>query len=371
MPIVRVLGLQIVIASLTSVQQALFVRGFGFRHLFWVKLATAFVPGIFSIPLAILGFGPWALVAGSLAGALLNLILLWQRSAWRPQFIFDWVIAKHLIGFGIWVVGESLLGWLQVWGDNFVVGRFLGIDNLGVYQVGWNICAILFGVVLNPFLPVIYPTFSRLQDNTEALKSAFEKANRIVFMLALPMGVGLLMVGPLIESTFFGEKWQGLGMVISIIGFMFAVAWLVGLNPEVYRAMGRPEVNTKLAFVQVLYYIPAYLIASQYGFIPFVFVRLGVAMVANPMHVYLCVRMLGVSPWYIWRQGKLVMIPALFMAFSLVVMKMGITVVLSNLPDPVMLGILVATGVFVYVSTLWIINRQLLLQVMDLVKRGR
>jgi len=32
---------------------------------------------------------------------------------------------------------ESLGAWLIVWGDNLIVGRFLGVHDLGVYRTGW------------------------------------------------------------------------------------------------------------------------------------------------------------------------------------------------------------------------------------------
>ena len=83
-PVLRVLGIQIIIASLASVQQALFVRDLDFRGLFWIKLLTVFIPALFSIPLALLGYGIWSLVTGTLAGQFFNLLLLWMRSPWRP-----------------------------------------------------------------------------------------------------------------------------------------------------------------------------------------------------------------------------------------------------------------------------------------------
>ena len=110
-PVLRVLGFQIVIASLSSVQQALFVRDLDFRGLFWIKLLTAFVPGLFSVPLALFGYGVWALVGGSLAGQTLNLWLLWQRSPWRPKATFDMTLVRTLFRFGFWVLLESLGAW--------------------------------------------------------------------------------------------------------------------------------------------------------------------------------------------------------------------------------------------------------------------
>ena len=156
-PVLQVLGLQVVISSLSAVQTSLFTRTFDFRRLFWIKLATAFLPGFCSIPLAFWGYGVWALVAGYLASSLLNLGLLWWTSPWRPRWHFDWPLACRLFRFGIWVMGESFLGWFFLWGDNLLVGRFLGVNALGVYSVAWNICTMIFGLASEPLFAGALP----------------------------------------------------------------------------------------------------------------------------------------------------------------------------------------------------------------------
>ena len=368
-PVLRVLGIQIVIASLTSVQQALFVRDLDFRGLFWIKLLTAFIPGLFSIPLALYGFGVWALVTGSLVGQIINLYLLWKKSDWRPELRYDWVMARSLFAFGFWVLLESLGAWLIIWGDNLIVGRFLGVRDLGVYRTGWSLVTIIFGLVLNPFLPVLYPTFSRLQDDLPALKNTFYRVNRIVFALALPMGTGLLLVGSETATLLFGEKWQGLGFVLGVLGFMYGIAWLVGINAEIYRAMGRPDMNTKLMYAQLLYYLPAYYLAAQYGLETFTLTRLAVAVVATPIHIYLCVKLLGVSPFYIWLEGKPMILAALAMTAGVSVLKWGILTHVPVYPF-LSLGVLIGTGCLIYLGCLWLLDRSFVLTTSYLLKRA-
>jgi len=369
-PVLRVLGLQIVIASLSSVQQALFVRDFDFRGLFWIKLLTAFVPGLFSIPLALLGYGVWALVVGSLVGQVLNLYLLWNRSPWRPTFRYDVVLARSLFSFGLWVLLESFGAWLIVWGDNLIVGRFLGVHDLGVYRTGWMLVTIIFGLALNPFLPILYPTFSRLQDDLPALTSAFHRVNRIVFALALPMGTGLLLVGPEAATFLFGQKWEGLGFVLSVLGLMHGIAWLVGINTEIYRAMGRPDMNTKLMFVAVLYYLPAYYIAAQSGLETFTITRLAVAMIAIPIHIYLCVKMLNVSPFYLWHEGKPMIISTMAMAFGVAVLKWVILPLIHVPHVSISLAILLGTGSLTYLSCLCFLDQNFVQQTRAIIKKA-
>ena len=367
--VLRVLGVQIILASLTSVQQALFVRDLDFRGLFWIKLFTAFIPALFSVPLAIYGYGVWALVAGSLVGQTINLYLLWRKSDWRPQFRYDWLMARSLFTFGFWVLLESLGAWFIIWGDNLIVGRFLGVHDLGVYRTGWMLVTLIFGLVLNPFLPVLYPTFSRLQDDLPVLMKTFHRVNRVVFALALPMGTGLLLIGSETASLLFGEKWQGLGFVLSVLGLTYSISWLVSINTEIYRAIGRPNVNTILMYAHISYYLPCFYVAAQFGLKTFTIIRLMVAMVGILIQILFCVKQLGVSPFYIWQEGKHMIIATMGMAVSVSALKWGL---LPLLPIPyagLSLGALIFVGCFVYLGCLWLLDRDFILDVSTLIKR--
>ena len=61
------------------------IRDMGFRKLFGVRLVTAFVPGLFSIPMALAGFGVWALVVGTLASSSLYPFCFGEEY-WRPNW---------------------------------------------------------------------------------------------------------------------------------------------------------------------------------------------------------------------------------------------------------------------------------------------
>jgi O-antigen/teichoic acid export membrane protein len=366
-PVLRVLAAQIIIASFTSVQQAIFVRDFNFKSLFWIRLATAFSPGLISIPLAFFGYGVWALVAGSLTGQVINLVLLWNRSRWRPRFRYNMEVARRLFPFGFWVVLESVGAWLITWGDNLIVGRYLGVHDLGLYRTGSMLVTVIFGLVLNPVLPILFPAFSRLQDDRSALTSMFHKVNQIIIAIAIPMGLGLLLAGREITGALFSSKWEGLGFVVGVIGLMQGTAWLVGLNAELYRAMGRPDVNTKLMYAQLFYYLPAFYVSSHYGLVAFVWTRFFVALVATPIHIYLCVRMLRVSPSYLWQEGKHFFLAAGFMLLAINSAK-GLLGYAQ--PHPwIPLIILLSAGAFSYFAIVWIFNRAFLLHTKNIVLR--
>lgn len=355
-PVLRVLALQTIIGSLGSVQQALCVRELEFRRLFIIRLCSVVGPGLLSIPFALAGYGVWALVAGSLFGQGLSVLLLWFLSSWRPKFSYDWVLARRLFRFGSWVLLESVGVWLITSGDNLVVSRLLGTHDLGIYRIGSALVLVIFATLLSPIAAVAFPMFSRLQSNQPELSNAFLRINQFVVVLAVAFGVGLALTGPVVAEVLFGDKWQGLGWVITMLALMQGVGWIVGLNAELYRAIGRPDVNTKLMFVQLSFYLPTYWWGASQGLEFFCMVRLAVAVAALPLHLYLVNHLIGLPVGYLWNVGRSAVVAAIGMTLVVVVwQRTGI------MPGGLMsMASQITLGAGSFLSVLWLLDRSFL-----------
>ena len=367
--VIRVLCLQIVFISLIVVHQALFQRNFQYKQLFFIRLSSSAVPGLVSIPLALLGCGVWALVFGSLAGAFVQVLLFWKFSKWRPRLSYDFQLARQLFGFSAWVVLEAFLGWLIIWGDSIVLGHFLGVKELGVYRVGVTSIMFVFGIFFNPLLSVAYSAFSRLQSNQEELKQSFLKMTKMVASISLPLGVGLALLSQPISLAIFGQKWQGIEIVIAIIGIRDGIAWLVGINPEVYRAAGRPDINTKLLIAAVIYYLPVYIFAAHYGLLAFCTARLAVAIIAMGLHIFVANRILGLRFTYLGGcikeplLGSLIIVIVLYLISNFIGDTKGIEGLIK------IFG-MIFIGITAYLISLWLMRKELVLQFWRLAKEA-
>jgi O-antigen/teichoic acid export membrane protein len=368
--VLRVLGLQIVIGSLSTVQEGLFLRDFNFKLLFWARLATAALPALVSIPLAYFGYGVWAIVISSLVGIFINLIILWVRSPWRPQFCFDTGIARKMTHFGSWIVVDSLIGWFISQGDAVVVGRFLGIRDLGLYRTSRNIIAVIFALTLNPIYPMLYPAFSALHGDKEAFRSVLHKTNRIIMSLTLPIGAGIMCIATPLVAVVLGEKWRGIETVLSIMSLQMALGWLVGANPEIYRAMGRPDVQTKIALISLPLYLLVYLIAAPFGLTVFVLACLGLTIISVPIHIWMAVRMLNLSYLYLWETGKPMILSTTFMVLTISGIKWLLEIGSFIRPPIVDLFAFSIIGILVYVGSLWLLDKSFVLQTRNMVRKS-
>lgn len=293
--VIRVMSIQIIFYSLISTQQAIIQRTLNFKLLFKVRLVTVLLPSLFTLPLAFMGFGYWALVAGSLTGSFVNALAIWIISDWKPRFLYDVTIIKELFNFSLWSTAESILGWLIGWGDAIIVGAYLSIFSMGLYVTGNNLVQIVIALVLSPILPVLFSSLSRLQDDAVNFKKFFLKAHKVVCMISFPMGMGLFLFSNIIEEIIFGDSWEGVGFVIGVLGLMNGLLFFIRLNGEGYRAKGRADLNTKIMLINLVLYSIVYLTTIRYGLHVFLIFRAVVSFVQIPYHFKFSKKIFSIS----------------------------------------------------------------------------
>lgn len=294
--VLRVLALQMPFAAVSAVLTALMYKRFEFRQLLWVRLTATGAPGLASIPLALSGWSYWALVAGILAGQVLQLAMLWRLAGWRVRWPVDRSLTLQLLDFGKWSMASGLLGWLYSWLDAIVVGHYLGSRDMGLYRTGNTLVTVIFGLIFSPLLPVLYSLFSRAKHELVRLREALLTVTHAIPLVSLPVGLGLLSMRNEIGELVFGPHWTGIGLVIGLLGLSHAVGWIAGANGELYRAIGKPHVETLAMFLMLAAYVPVYLITVQHGLDAFLWARVALSVLALVLHIVVCWRVVGISP---------------------------------------------------------------------------
>lgn len=367
--VLRVMGLQLVLSAFDDVQEALLRRNFQFQQLVGRRLIPALTPALVSIPLAAAGFGYWSLVAGTLSGTALGVLLLWKVSDWRPRFRFDARIAGLLLGFGAFVAIESLQGWALNYGDNLAAGHFLGVENLGYYSFGFTLTVIMIGYAISPLASVAYSAFSRLKTDSAELQRLFIDSTRMLAMVVFPLALGLALVAEPAVSIVLGAKWLGAIPVIRILAIMPGLSWIIALNPQLYRALGRPDIMPKFHIATLIYIVPAYIISAQLGLIAFCLSRASVGFIFYIPHIWLSIKMLRLSRWYFWDCIRSPLFAGLIMS--------GVVFTLTSLLRPYnnswqewgKLIIILTGGAISYSLMLWLIDRSLCLRAVQLVRK--
>ena len=348
--VLQVMTLQVLLAALSSVQTALLQKEMNFKKLFWVRSTTVALPGLASIPLAWNGMGYWSLVAGTLTGQFVQVIMLWRMSSWRPALSFPLNVARPMGKFGAWVGASGLLAWFYVWADSLIVGANFGIQDLGIYRVGNQFAGLIFTLIFGPVVPVLFSQLSRIGPDRKRFRTSIEKVIRILTLIAIPISVIVYQFSDPLTIFIFGDKWQGVGLVVGILALMHGFSWVVGMNGEAYRAMGKPSLDTIVTASTLLVYLGVYFVSVKLGFDYFVWARLFLSLGALLLH-------LAVLQWVLSVRATSLLVYILLIAvFSFIVtelvqmtqVKLGYDSVLETIAGLILASLII--GAFLVIA---------------------
>lgn len=292
--VLKVMSLHILLGAISSVHVALLQKEMDFKRLFIVRFVTTGLPGIASLPLAWSGYGYWALVAGTLVGQFVQVIMLSLHSNWRPKLAFDYLIAKQMIAFGKWVVISGLLAWFFFWADYLIISMYLDSHHLGIYKVSNTVVILIVGLIAAPILPVFYSLLSSYKSDLNKIRSAVAKAEKILAVVLFPVGAGILIIGESIAPLLFSNEWEGVGEIVGIIALTQVIAYTISFRQESYRAIGRPDIETKVMLLSMMIRVPFYIYSIEYGLYALVVAKMLSTMLGVINHIIFSKIYLGI-----------------------------------------------------------------------------
>lgn len=207
--ILPVAGLTLLIAGFNPTRIETANRHLSLGRVTALDLAAQLAGIVLMIGLSLLTHSVWALVWGNLAGAAVKLALMTAYlPGHRNRFGWDRAIAGALLRYGGWIFLSTACGFLLAQGDKAILGRYLSLDSLGIYNVGYFLASfpvmLSAAVVSRIFIPIYREV---AEDGSERVRRKLRRMRfgmtGIVFLLVAVMALaGLPLVGLLYDPRY-------------------------------------------------------------------------------------------------------------------------------------------------------------------------
>lgn len=264
---IAVSSLNLLLISFTSIQMALYRRNLDFRTLFSIRFVTSIIPVFVTIPLAFFLKNYWALVIGSVAVKIAQVIVLVIKSKYKVKIYFSLRIFKDMFAFTSWTLLESISIWLTSNVDIFIVGRYLDNYYLGLYKTSMTTVNSYMGIISGAVTPVLFSSLSRFQNDPINFEKTYSKFQILISMFILPMGVGMFLFSDLVTVVLLGSNWieasQFIGMWGLVSSFSVVICYFAS---EVFRSKGKPNISLVYQLLHISTLVPVVLWAAPQGF---------------------------------------------------------------------------------------------------------
>lgn len=237
-PLSKVMFLTFVLNGLSIVQVNRLMKRMDVRMIAVSNVSALCVSGAVGISLALLGYGPWALVWQQLTMSGVKTLILWISERWVPTLTFSRESFSRIWRVGLSVFSSSMLNTICLNAYNFVIGIFYSLPLLGIYTQAdkWSKMgsATLTQLLTASFVPML----ASARDDAPRFKRYISKTHRFAAFITLPALGGMALVGAPLFHTLFGAKWDAAIILFQILCIRGIFAVFTGLYTRYLLALG-------------------------------------------------------------------------------------------------------------------------------------
>jgi len=251
--IIQALSFMLIINSIGAVHSALLEKTMDFKKRVLPEVVSSTVYFAAAIFLAISGFGVWSLVVATIVSNILYNLAMLLLSPIRISLTIDFALGKELLDYAKFVFATSLMVFVLANLDVAVIGRMLSAEMLGFYSMATTIAVLLPMQLSFTISKVMFPAYSLISEQKEALKAAYVKLIKYVFLFFLPLALGTILLAPMFVSVVLGQKWENPELIaamqiLAVLGFARAIG---SASTPIFMATGKPKILTIGAIMQL------------------------------------------------------------------------------------------------------------------------
>jgi PST family polysaccharide transporter len=196
----------------------------------------------------------WILVLGTLLNTCITVPASYIVARHRPRFsLAGW---KDLFHFSKWLFVGNLCLVTDSQLMTFVIGHYLGMFNVGLYQLGLRVASLPITEIAAPVRGPLFSAFSKIYDDIDELRRTFLDTLGIQSLIILPLTVGLAVTAPEVTAIFMGREWSAVAPLLPLIAFYQLFDALGHHTHVVMIALNRQRLYAVIYYITIALRVP-------------------------------------------------------------------------------------------------------------------
>lgn len=248
--ITRIYCIVFVINAFSAIQIIRLHKNLDFRSETKASILSTIISAFTGVLLAYKGYGVMSLVWMGVAGALVNTIILWIQSGWKPSLVFDLRKFKYHFAFGSRMMISGILDIIFTNGYVLIIGKFFSATQLGFYNRADTLKQLPVSTFSNILNKVTYPLFAEIKDDDIRLKSVYKQIMKMVIFIIAPILVIMSVLAEPLFRFLFTEKWMPAVPYFQILCIAGLLYPLHAYNLNILYVKGRSDLFLRLEIMK-------------------------------------------------------------------------------------------------------------------------
>lgn len=229
------------------------------------NVVVSLVSSIVTATCALLGMGIWSIIWPMILTSPIWVLFTWKYHSWRPPLRFTLERWQEIFGFGSNLLVDELLNKVRANVDYLIVGKYLGVEALGMYYFAFNAGSGITISILNTFMSPMYPHICAAKNDYWQFKERYFSSLKKVTVILVPLILLQASLAPIYVPIIFGSKWIPaipvlILICLSVIPRIYAWAASLLLN-----AINKPRITLQISLVFTTIFIISLLTVVKAG----------------------------------------------------------------------------------------------------------
>ena len=340
--LMRVLCLVVIFNSFAVVQRAILTANINFKLQAKASFISALISGGIGVCLALKGYGVWTLVFQLLLSTVINVLLLWWYSPWRPGLFYSWKSFRELFSFGSKLMVVGLIDTIYNNLYQIIIGKIFSATSLGFYTRAQHFSELPSSNITGILQRVTYPVLCNIQDDNERLRDNYRKLLRVSAFVIFPIMCLIAGLAHPMIKLLIGEKWNYAATLLTPICFFMMWYPIHAINLNLLQVKGRSDLFLKLEIIKKVIIVSVLILSIPFGLLFMCYSRIATTIICLVINTYYTGKLIQVG---FIKQMKDILgsLVTSFVVFLSILFVVGLT---ENLFLQLLLGFIVAVTIY-------------------------
>ncbi len=349
----RVAALGFIGSGMLPVYGGLLAREMRFRTAARIEIVNGILSNLFTLILALAGYGAWALIVGGMIANPIRVAMMFHSATkfYWPSFRFR--NTRRLWSFGGNVLVSRVIWYWSSQADILIAGKFLGKEALGFYSVAVHLASLPMQRAAGMINGVAFAAFAKIQHDPRAVAYNTRLGVRLMAFVTFPVLWGIGAVAPELVEIAIGPAWTPSIFPLTLVALTIPFRMIGSIVSTTVMSMGRVDIATITTVIGALIAPPLFFFGCRYGIVGLSVAWLIVTPILFALNMFRALPILGLSMrnvvTEIWR--PLTISAVMFVSVELLRLAVG------RLPQALVFVVLVIAGAVCYAVGSWLLNR--------------
>lgn len=333
-----VVGGIFVFSQLQTIPKAWFSKNLMFDKQVKIQAPFIIVVSLAKIVGVFMGLGVYSLIVPTLLFQPFLTFALYVNTSIRPGLQLCFNRWREIYHFTKHLIGATIFSRITDQGDKFILAKFLGLENLGVYNIAYQLAELVTSQVVQISGSVVSSVLPKyVHDKVLFYKHYITFLKTLTFFILPPLAILFIAARPTIKLL-YGDQWLGAVLPLQI---MIIAAAFKAVSSSYGSVMNSFHLNKK-SFIVTVVYAPFHLTASAIGsmfgvaglatgvvIVKTIFINWNIKQLMDAMSVRFINWYKDIAPYFLITVSCGLIVSLLYKYYNLVELKSGVILVIT------------------------------------------